>query len=171
MGKVCPCGKSCFPGDCSTICLQDKRLPRQPPQIVPLAHGNTTLGILIVTWTELLESRKAGPSGSNCPFAILQTGEHTYPLCLRLGSHGPRSRPGSVKARSSLNHASSSPAKEPSYSLSIAICGFASPSFPLNYAVSAVPGTASSWPSAQAVELASDTSWDLMSADTLPKWI
>lgn len=40
----------------------------------------------------------------------------------------------------------------------------------LHYAVSPVARTASSWPSAQTVELASPMSVDLMSAVTLPKW-
>jgi hypothetical protein len=77
MDKVCSCGKSCFPGHSSTICLQDKWCPRQPPQVVPLAHGNTTPGILTVTWTEILESRKADPTAFNCPVVDLQIGHGT----------------------------------------------------------------------------------------------
>lgn len=68
MGKACPCGKSSFPGCHSEFCLQ--KLPRQPSQVTPLAHGCITL---TVTWTERLKSRQADPTVYNCPVADLLT--------------------------------------------------------------------------------------------------
>lgn len=71
------------------------------------------------------------------------------------------------------SHGFNSPTEEPSYhltNLSSAIWGPLSPFPTLHHAVSPVARTASSWPSAQTVELASLMSVDLMSAVPLPKW-
>ena len=71
------------------------------------------------------------------------------------------------------SHGSNSPTEVPSYrlaNLSWAIWGPLSPFPTLHHAVSPVARTASSWPSAQTVELASPMSADLISAGTLPKW-